>query len=239
MIEAVGLAVVLSVLPLAVVAALLVLVASLFGEETAERPSVAVTAIEMSMLLVAGGYVLTLAPNDWTVGLSAPSAVDLGLGLLFFPLVLLTMQLQSLVGRHLGVENGDTAMDADYSKPAMVLIALVLVGPAEELLYRGIVQELLVGALGTVGGILVMALLFGLVHYPSYGADSVRDVDAGVVLGMAGTSVGGAAFGTLFVLTDTLIVPIVVHSVYDALLFADLIPGVDLSGDAASNRDAA
>jgi len=238
-IEAVGLAVVLAVLPLAVVAVLLAVVAALFGEESVQHFSVGVLAIEVSMLLVAGGYLLVLASNDWPVQLSTPSAVDVGIGLLFFPLVLLTTQLQSLVGRALDVENEDTPSDVDYSKPAMVLIALVLVGPAEELLYRGVVQELLVGPLGTVGGILTMAVLFGLVHYPSYGADSVRDIDAGVVLGMAGTSVGGAAFGTLYVLTGTLLVPILVHSLYDALLFADMVPGVDLSEEATSNKEAA
>lgn len=230
MIEAIGLAALLSLLPLGVVALLAASLVLAVDDAVVERLAVGVALIEVSMLLVAGGFLFLRSGQAWPLGLSLPTPSDLALGLLFFPITYLSMELQSVVERRFDVETGSTDLEGDYSKPTMVLVALVLVGPAEELLYRGIVQELLVGPLGTVGGIAGMALLFGLVHYPSYGADSVRDIDAGVVLGMAGTSVGGAAFGALYVLTGTLLVPIAVHSVYDALLFADLLPGIDFSG---------
>jgi len=237
-IESVGLAALLALLPLAVVAVALAALAVAFEPAIAERPAVGIAAIECSMLAVAGGYLLARPDAVADVGLAIPDAADLALGVAFLPITYLTMGLQSVVGRLLGVE-AVVADLGDYSTPAVVAVALVLVGPAEELLYRGVVQELLVGPLGTVGGVAAMAVLFGLVHYPSYGASSLREIDAGVALGMAGTSVGGAAFGALYVLTGTLIVPMVVHSVYDAALFAGLLPGIEVGGSGEKEGTAA
>jgi len=238
-IESVGLAALLALLPLAVVAVVLGALAALLAPETVERPAVAVAAVELSMLAVAAGFLLLRSGPAWELGLAAPTATDLALGLLFLPITYLTMGVQSVVGRLFDVEPGGADLGDDFSRPALVLIALVLVGPAEELLYRGVVQQLLVGPLGTVGGVATMAALFGLVHYPSYGAASVRDIDAGVVLGMAGTSVGGAAFGVLYLLSGTLLVPVAVHSLYDAALFANLLPGIEVGGPGADDPDTA
>jgi len=230
----VALAAVLAVLPLAVVAVALAAVAVVVGESVAERPAVGIAAIECSMLAVAGGVLLLRPGAVAEIGLAVPSVSDLALGAAFLPITYLTMGLQSVVGRLLGVE-ADGADLGEYSTPAVVAVALVLVGPAEELLYRGVVQELLVGPLGTAGGVGAMAVLFGLVHYPSYGASSLREIDAGVALGMAGTTVGGAAFGALYVLTGTLLVPMAVHSLYDAALFANLLPGIDVGAPDGSD----
>jgi membrane protease YdiL (CAAX protease family) len=227
---ALTLAAVLAVLPLGVVAVVLAAVGVSVGEEVVERPAVAIAAIECSMLAVAGGFLLVRPDAVSELGLAVPDAADLALGAAFLPITYLTMGLQSVVARLFDLNAGGDDL-GEYSTPAVVAIALVLVGPAEELLYRGVVQGLLVGPLGTVGGVAAMAVLFGLVHYPSYGASSVREIDAGVALGMAGTSVGGATFGTLYVLTDTLLVPMAVHSLYDAALFANLLPGIEV-GDA-------
>lgn len=233
MISTVALAALLAILPLVVVAGVLAATAMMLGEETVERPVVGIAAIECSMLAVAGAFLLLRPAAIDDIGLLLPDATDLALGAAFLPITYFTMGLQSVVSRLFDIEASSSDL-AEYSTPAVVLTALVLVGPAEELLYRGVIQELLVGPVGTVGGILVMALLFGLVHYPSYGASSVRDIDASVVLGMAGTSVGGAAFGALYALSGTLIVPMVVHSVYDALLFANLLPGIDIDDEVDS-----
>jgi len=232
-ISTVALAALLAILPLVVVAGVLAATAMMLGEETVERPVVGIAAIECSMLAVAGAFLLLRPAAIDDIGLLLPDATDLALGAAFLPITYFTMGLQSVVSRLFDIEASSSDL-AEYSTPAVVLTALVLVGPAEELLYRGVIQELLVGPVGTVGGILVMALLFGLVHYPSYGASSVRDIDASVVLGMAGTSVGGAAFGALYALSGTLIVPMVVHSVYDALLFANLLPGIDIDDEVDS-----
>lgn len=238
MIGTVGLAALLAVLPLVVVAVVLAALAVALGDGVVERPAVGIAAIECSMLAVAGGYLLVRPHAIADIGLAVPDAADLALGVAFLPVTYLTMGLQSVVARAFDVETGGADL-GDYSTPAVVAVALLLVGPAEELLYRGVVQELLVGPLGTGGGVATMAVLFGLVHYPTYGASSLREIDAGVALGMAGTTVGGAAFGVLYVLTGTLLVPILVHSLYDAALFADLLPGIEVSGSGEEEGGAA
>ena len=59
-----------------------------------------------------------------------------------------------------------------HDRASIVLLAIfgVTVGPlCEELVFRGLLQPLLVRSLGTVAGILAAAVPFGLLHIPEYG----------------------------------------------------------------------
>lgn len=221
-------AVVLSVLPLVVIVPLGALAYFAVGERVRGLVP-GVVLMEGSFLLVAAGYLWFVGGVDIQLGpLSGP---DLLLALALVPapfaLSVATERVRSLLDA-----KGETALDLSReSAPVALLVALVLVGPAEELLYRGIVQSLLVDSLGTVAGIGAMAALFGTVHYPSYGADSPLDVDRGVVIGCLSTGLVGAGLGALFVVTGSLLAPIVTHSLYDAALFAKVAIESDEAGD--------
>src|SRR5208337_478847 len=92
------------------------------------------------------------------------------------------------------IETPDTSnplMDLMEGRTAVILVALfgVTLGPVcEELGFRGFLQPLLVRSLGTVPGILLSAVAFGLLHYPEYG-NSLRF--AAVI------SLAGVAFGVM------------------------------------------
>jgi hypothetical protein len=77
-------------------------------------------------------------------------------------------------------------------------------GVAEELLYRGFLFDYfftLMPSLGAVGLVLVTSAVFGGAHlYQGW---------RGIVM----TAVAGLVMGTLYVLTGTLFVPMIVHSV--------------------------
>lgn len=62
-----------------------------------------------------------------------------------------------------------------------------------------------------------MAGLFGAVYYLSYGTETVRDIDAGVVAGGIQTGLIGVIYGSLSITTATLLASIFAHSFYDAL----------------------
>jgi membrane protease YdiL (CAAX protease family) len=216
MIEAIAAAAVVSFLPLVVVAGLGALAYAVVGERV-ESVVGGIVLIETAFLLVAGGS-LALG-GDVTLHFEGLGPVELLLALALVPvpfgLALVTKRLAAALDAE-----GESSLEISReSLPATVVLALVLVGPAEELLYRGVVQGILVGPLGTGPGIAVMAALFGAVHYPSYGADSPLDVDRGVAIGCLGTGIGGALFGALYVVTGSLLAPVVTHSLYDAVLF--------------------
>ena len=152
------------------------------------------------------------------VRLERPTLLGTGLALGFLPF---NHGLSALLSRGravLGVPEAETPSLEGESVVAVVAVSLLLVGPAEELLYRGVVQALWVEVVGPVAGILAASALFGLVHFPSYGASSLRDVDASVAVGMVGTATAGAYLGASYVLTGTLLVPVVGHALYDAVL---------------------
>ena len=79
-----------------------------------------------------------------------------------------------------------------------------LAGLGEEMLFRGVIQEVVAGSLGVWAGLAVAAVLFGLVHLitPTYAL-------------LAGLM--GVYLGWLWIETGNLLVPITAHAVYDFL----------------------
>lgn len=106
--------------------------------------------------------------------------------------------------------------DMMQDRASMILIGLfgVTLGPlAEELIFRGFLQPLLVRSMGTVAGILVAAIPFGLLHFSEYG-NSWRHA---VLISGA-----GAAFGWMRHRAGSTKASTLMHSAYNMLFFAAL-----------------
>ncbi|NBB91155.1 MAG: CPBP family intramembrane metalloprotease [Spirochaetes bacterium] len=99
------------------------------------------------------------------------------------------------------LEHGLLPHFAALGIPRLALLA-ALAGAGEELLFRGFFQPALAPALGEPAALLIAAALFGLVHWitPFYA------LYAGIL---------GVYLGALFLLTGSLIAPILCHGVYD------------------------
>lgn len=97
----------------------------------------------------------------------------------------------------------------------MIPVSLLLVGPVEELLFRGVVQGVLRRAWGAAGAVLVASLVFGLVHYVGVNGTPVERF---AYVGVA--AVLGCVLGYLYERTRNLVVPAVAHGGYNATLFA-------------------
>jgi membrane protease YdiL (CAAX protease family) len=81
---------------------------------------------------------------------------------------------------------------------------------AEELLFRGLVFQRLEKAIGTVGGVLVSAVLFALIHFPYWFLSGYKEGwDLAVAEGEMFAL--GVAFAVLFCLTRSLWAPLVYH----------------------------
>lgn len=95
----------------------------------------------------------------------------------------------------------------------LAALSLFVVAPAEEFLFRGVVQGRLRDAFGPVGAVVGASLLFGSIHLANY-TGSVETVLAGVLL----VATTGLVLGGLYEYTDNLAVPVIAHGLYNALL---------------------
>lgn len=109
--------------------------------------------------------------------------------------------------------------------PNMVLIMIVIVfllnAPAEEFLFRNVIQKRLYAAFGRTQAVLVASAIFALVHIPSYGLAPDGSL---APLGAIGVSLavvfgGSIIFGFLYARTDNLMVPIAAHAAFNAIQF--------------------
>ncbi|MEF8791744.1 MAG: CPBP family intramembrane glutamic endopeptidase [Haloarculaceae archaeon] len=107
----------------------------------------------------------------------------------------------------------------------LVPVSFLLIGPGEELLFRGIIQNSLVESLGRLPGILLATLLFAAAHVFSL---------AGPLSGRAVTVlllfVPGLVLALTYDFTDNIVVPSLVHGAYNATLFALSFFGTVLGG---------
>jgi hypothetical protein len=178
----------------------------------------ALVATQVAFLLVGLGYVLwrlgraavpfrtpTRDELKWTAGgLVAALAVAVGSGLL---------------GGLLGVETVTSVLEPYIVADPAVLLALgalsvVLVAPAEELLFRGAIQTRLGRAFGPVLTVGLASLLFASLHVFNFAGGAV-----GVVFATATIFAVGVVLGTVYERTGNLAVPVLVHGLYNAVLF--------------------
>jgi membrane protease YdiL (CAAX protease family) len=93
----------------------------------------------------------------------------------------------------------------------MGIFGITIAPLAEELLFRGFLQPLLVRSLGAVGGILCASIPFGLLHYHEYG-NSWRHA---VLISLA-----GVCFGIMRHTTGSTKASTIMHGAYNAYIFA-------------------
>lgn len=176
----------------------------------------ATAASFLGFLLVGVAYL------DWrgepSVELGWPTRRDAAVaGLGTVALVGLMFGLETLFSQ-LGLSPADNAtIEAAREQPRLFLyyvpVAVVLVAPAEELLFRGLVQGLFRRSYGVAPGIAITAVVFGLVHYPALaGAGSSGAYVLVAVL-------AGAVLGIVYEYTHNLLVPIAVHAAWNAVVY--------------------
>ncbi|MFC6724265.1 CPBP family intramembrane glutamic endopeptidase, partial [Halobium palmae] len=94
----------------------------------------------------------------------------------------------------------------------LVPMTVLLVGPAEELVFRGAVQGALRRAYGPRVALVGASAVFALIHWSSY-------VGEGRVVTLATIFVLGGVLGYLYQRTDNLLVPAVAHGLFNAVQF--------------------
>ncbi|MFB6296620.1 MAG: lysostaphin resistance A-like protein [Halobacteriales archaeon] len=116
-------------------------------------------------------------------------------------------------------ENQVTDIAIENPEVLLVLIpgSFLLIGPGEELLFRGIVQARIREAFGPVPGVTIASVIFAAVHFVALsGGASGRLVTVGVLL------VPSLVLGAAYEYTGNLAVPALIHGAYNATLFTAL-----------------
>jgi membrane protease YdiL (CAAX protease family) len=151
----------------------------------------------------------TLREIGWTIG---------GLLVLFGTLFVIDAIMQST-----GVESAEhsTAQRAQDNPELMLVLvplAILIIGPFEELLYRNVIQKSLYETFSRPGAVAVASVIFAAVHVLAYATAGL-----GAVIASLGTIFGLAlVLGTIYERTDNLVIPALIHGAYNALLFANL-----------------
>ncbi len=129
-----------------------------------------------------------------------------------------------------GVESGSNQVaELGFQHPEVLLLLIpasfLLIGPGEELLFRGVVQNRIREALGPVPGVFLASLIFASIHFVALtGGVGARLVSIGILL------FPSLVFGAVYEYTGNLTVPALVHGAYNATLFSLIYVVIRFSG---------
>lgn len=109
----------------------------------------------------------------------------------------------------------------------MIPLAFLVIGPGEELLFRGAVQGVLRRAYGPAPAIVLASALFGVAHVAALIGSA-----SGILTYVVVVFLLGAILGVVYERTRNLVVPALVHGAYNAIVFTSLY--VRVTGTAPS-----
>jgi len=112
---------------------------------------------------------------------------------------------------------------APWQVALLVVGAVVFIGPGEEVLFRNVIQKRLYGPFSRHGAILVASLVFGAIHFNAYANGTGWEILASLAV-VATLSV---ILGWIYHRTDSVVVPALVHGLYDAIVFASVYLGAN------------
>jgi membrane protease YdiL (CAAX protease family) len=168
-----------------------------------------------------------------SVGLRLPSVRDLLIVVAGYATAFVAAITGAIVIGITGAPAGENQVAEFASTDPSVLLWLIpasflLIGPGEELLFRGIVQGRLRETFDRVPGVVLASALFAAVHFAALtGGAGGRIVTIAVLFFPA------LVFGAVYELTDNLVVPALVHGAYNATLFALAYLAIRLSESGA------
>jgi membrane protease YdiL (CAAX protease family) len=233
--------------------AVLALVFSLLGVLVLTIAGIASLPVRLGVLLVLGQYVpfigFPLAYLRWRgfawngvreyLGVDVPSLREFGLVIGgFFAVLTLTLGTATVVTEVLGLtaasnSTGELARDVPSLVPVLVLASLLVIGPSEETLFRGVVQNRLRETLPAPAAIVLTAALFAAVHVTALTGS----------LGARGTTivilfVPSLVFGVVYEHTRNLVVPALIHGIWNSFIFLSIYATVALGDEAGAGAAA-
>ncbi len=164
------------------------------------------------------------------VGIAVPSLRDIAFVVGGYVASLALLVLASVVISTVGAEPApNTTAEMGMENPEILLLLIpasfLLIGPGEELLYRGVVQNRLGETLPAAVAIFLASLIFASIHFFSLsGAPQARLISISVLV------LPTLVFGTMYELTENIVVPALIHGAYNATLFSLLYLTIRFAG---------
>ncbi|MDS0299866.1 CPBP family intramembrane metalloprotease [Halogeometricum sp. S1BR25-6] len=167
--------------------------------------------------VAAGGY-LTVTDQWELIHRRLPTGRDLKWAAVGFGVLLVLYLVISFGFTQLGIDSGDSAVAATAEgQPVLFLyyipVTLLLVAPTEELVFRGVVQGQFRREYGVTFAVAASSAVFAAIHFTSFTGEGAL-VTLGVVL------VLGAVLGAIYEKSESLLVPVVAHGLYNTVQFA-------------------
>lgn len=171
----------------------------------------------------AGAIYLSVTDRGWSyVDLRIPAKRDAlyALGgivavIVLYFLAVALIQLLSLPT----ADNQIVEFIGDDTTMILIMIGIVFFfnAPAEEFIFRNIVQKRLYEAFTRMQAVVLASGVFALIHFPVYivTADELLAVAPSLVIIFAGSLV----FGYIYAKTDNLLVPTLAHAAYNSFVF--------------------
>ncbi|MXV62951.1 CPBP family intramembrane metalloprotease [Natronorubrum sp. JWXQ-INN-674] len=106
----------------------------------------------------------------------------------------------------------------------MIFIVFFFNAPAEEFLFRNVIQKRLYAAFTRVQAILVTSVIFAAVHLPMY---LIAETTIATLASLSIMFGGSVIFGYVYAKTDNLLVPTIAHAVLNAFQFAMLYIAIE------------
>lgn len=189
--------------------------------------SIAISNVSVGLggLLTAVVY-FTLSDDEWAyIDVSVPRLSQAKDGLFALLAVVLGVYAVGEVSRYAGVESASHSLVdtvAESGNPEILLwlavLAFLVVGPAEELVYRNIVQKRLYTNFSGGTAVVVSSMMFALVHFPSY----LNGTGGQTLSSLATIFVVALPLGWVFLKTSNLFYPTAVHGAYNAFVYYSL-----------------
>ena len=110
-----------------------------------------------------------------------------------------------------------TAAENPEFIPFLIPLVFLLNAPGEELLFRGVIQGLLRERFSAAGAILLATASFAPIHITAL----IGSIEAALVT-ITILSIPSIVFGAVYEITDNILVPTLVHGLYNATLFVGL-----------------
>ncbi|WP_232700986.1 CPBP family intramembrane glutamic endopeptidase [Halobacterium wangiae] len=115
-----------------------------------------------------------------------------------------------------------TALEHPEIIPYLIVLQLLLIGPGEELLFRGVIQGSLRERFSAPAAILLASLTFAPLHITAL----VGGLQA-VAVSIAILFVPSIFFGYLYEKTENIVAPAVAHGLYNGTLFALMFAAIE------------
>ena len=156
------------------------------------------------------------------LGVRVPSLKEIGIVLGGWVTILILIVVVSAVVGLLGTEtasnqSADLAMGNPSIIPLFIAASFLVIGPCEEILYRGVVQGRLRESLPAAPSILLAAAVFAAIHVMALTGGVSARLTTVVIL-----FVPSIVFGAVYEYTENLVVPALLHGLHNAVIFTAL-----------------